>query len=112
MIQSHLADKESTRSTAGFTFVDMPFSISSMDTGRATLTERYPDVGYNELASDMFITILLGSVYLFFDDGTSERFSKWDTVCIPKGTKYYWIPDSREVIMQVTNSPPFQLVSS
>ncbi len=108
MIESHLADKEPTRTITGFAFIDMPFSISSMGTGRAVLTERYPDVGYNELSSDMFITILLGSIYLFLEDGTSERFSKWDTVCIPRGTKYYWIPDSREVVIQATNSPPFK----
>jgi hypothetical protein len=108
MIESHPGEKEPTRTLKGFGFVDMSFSITSMGTGRAYLTERYPEVGYNELASDMFVTILLGSVYLFFESGASERLSKWDTVCIPKGTKYYWIPDSREAILQVTNSPPYE----
>ncbi len=83
-----------------------------MGTGRATLTERYPDVGYSELVSDMFVTILLGAVYLYIDDGTSERFSKWDTICIPKNTKYYWIPDSREVIMQVPTVHLFRAICS
>ncbi len=108
MIQSYFADEKVSRKIPGFACVDMPFSITSMGTARITLTARYPDVGYSELTSDMIVTILLGSVFLYLEDGTSERLSKVDTVCIPSGTKYYWIPDSREVMMQATNSPPFQ----
>jgi hypothetical protein len=108
MIQSYFADEKESRAMPGFACVDMPFSITSMGTARITLTARYPDAEYSKLASDMIVTILLGSVFLYLEDGSSERLTRFDTVCIPQGTKYYWIPESREVIFQATNSPPFQ----
>lgn len=102
MVEFHLEGKAPTRTSPGFTFVDMPFSNRLLDSGKATLTSRYPEFGYNEFSSDLLVTILSGNVFIYTEYEYSERFSKWDTVFIPKGTKYYWIPDSREVIMQAT----------
>ena len=104
MIQSYLYDKEPTRRANGIAFVDMPFSIASMGTRRVILTERYPEVGYDLLASDMIVTVLAGSVFLYLENDVSETFSKGDTVCVPQGTKHYWIRDSRIAIMQATST--------
>lgn len=75
----------------------------------AYLIGRYPDAGYDTKSSDMIITIIRGSGHIFVKAENakySQYFEAYDVVCIPLGTEYYLVSDSREVVMQITNSAP------
>ena len=72
------------------------------------LTDRHPDVGYEKLTSDMLVTILAGQVYLYIKADNSQKSQEVqlnEIIHLPQGTEYYFIPWSREVVMQVTPFP-------
>ena len=82
--------------------LEYSFGDKDIDLGVATITARYPEIGYCvNLISKELIYVLDGSGNLCFED-ISINFSKGDSILIDSNEKYYWDTDYCKVTMTCT----------
>lgn len=83
--------------TMEYSFID-----KTIDLGLATITGRYPDIGYCvNLISKELIYVIEGYGTLCFED-KKVNFSKGDTILIDNNEKYYWDTEYCKVSMTCT----------
>ncbi len=82
--------------------LEYSFGDKDIDLGLATITGRYPEIGYCvNLISKELIYVLDGSGKLYFEN-KSINFSKGDAILIENNEKYYWETQYCKVSMSCT----------
>lgn len=82
--------------------LEYSFGDKDIDLGIATITGRYPEIGYCvNLVSKELIYVLDGSGKLCFEN-KSVDFSKGDSILIENNEKYYWETQYCKVSMTCT----------
>ena len=72
------------------------------------LKDRYPDYGYEIIDFEMTITIFQGAAYLYIKQGdspVSQLLATSSSTKIVRGTEYYLISDSFEVVLRAVTTP-------
>ena len=83
--------------------LEYSFKDNEIDLGLATITGRFPEVGYVlNLISKELIYVIEGSGTLNFED-EKITFSKGDCILIEPNEKYYW--DSKYCLVSMSCTP-------
>ncbi len=82
--------------------IEYSFGDKDIDLGLATITGRYPEVGYCvNIVSKELIYVLEGNGELCFEDETIN-FKAGDAILIENNKKYYWNTEYCKVSMSCT----------
>lgn len=83
--------------------LEYSFNDNDIDLGVATITERYPEVGFcvNTISKEL-IYVLDGNGKLFFENDY-VNFEKGDSILINSNEKYYW--ESKYCIVSMSCTP-------
>ena len=83
--------------------LEYSFNDNDIDLGIATITGRYPEIGYcvNTISKEL-IYVLEGTGKIYFDNNYVE-FEKGDSILINPNEKYYW--DTKYCIVSMSCTP-------
>jgi len=109
-ITFHPATPEGVRGKNDFFSRELEFpAITTFNAAEIIVNVRYPEFGWAQnVESDMVVRVLTGRLYLFVHsepEASAQCYSKGETLHIPKGTIYYWVPELPGVLFVVASPP-------